>query len=181
MKIEGNKLHYKLISEGFIFGSIEIRESLKQEILLLSDGRKRVYRPDEDFDYSDDFDLNPNEEPFISLKQELAKTIPESLMKEIDKLSVVPAHVSQKNKALKMHNDILDGIYCQLILWVTDNEDYKGRDFLYGRVGETPKRFKPKSGDFCIANNIDPSFHHGVSKLLDDSKFMTIIFYLFPR
>ena len=79
-----------------------------------------------------------------------------------------------KDQSLSLHTHLI-GSSCQVLIWVPENNDFEGRDFLYGKKEFLIKKFRPKFGDICFMKTNDLSFIHGVSPLLSNSFIRTIV------
>ena len=86
------------------------------------------------------------------------------------------AHMMKKGDYIKMHSDAGEGGIFQILVWISEHNAFKGREFIYGEEDHLMER-KPECGLVCIMNTADPKFIHGVKPLLSDDKVVTITGY----
>jgi hypothetical protein len=165
----------RLENDGFYFGNCEIKNHLKKRLYNLP------FRSFKSKKYSSlQYELDSKHIYFHWVKNAICNELPVGFKKMLQAVDSVGLHIMKRGDYYPLHTDSIEPCYAQLLLWITKDDCYEGREFIYGKDGDL-KEFKPKSGDFCIANNINPNFIHGVSELKSDTEIITFTYQLLPR
>jgi len=115
-----------------------------------------------------------------SIKDKLIKAIECSEISEwINPVTKVEAHYLEVGEFLPLHDDVNQNCYAQILLWVCDKSDFKGREFMYG-TRKNLNVHKPSTGDFMLLNNTNKDLVHAVNMLETPTRIVTLTFELLP-
>ena len=142
LKKRMNRDLYKQIQEeGFVFKTFESTTEFKRLALHSS----------------------PDDELLLGHIHKILK----SFFVPINNLQIVFEDFKQ-NDSNDLHTHLIAADY-QVLIWVTEDSEFSGRDFLYEKVPSQTKRFRPSNGDICFMKTNDLRFRHGVSTLKSNS------------
>lgn len=74
-----------------------------------------------------------------------------------------------------MHNEVAQKSPFEIILWLTQTDDYEGREFVMKDANGVETYYKPKNGDICLLDTTQPDTYHGVNKLISDTEIISIV------
>lgn len=173
------------LEEGWVFHHKKMKEELRQEFLNL------------DFDVADESTANsyrgelevPRHTFELYKRPDLVQEIKEYLCEldipEEDKAKILTkdkecfCHYFEYDEEFYSHLDEPPGFEFYAIIYVTETDNYHGRELLYrnGPGGEL-KVHKPKDGDVCFFDgSVDRELWHAVFRMLSkDIKVVSIIF-----
>ncbi len=78
-----------------------------------------------------------------------------------------------KDEWVQMHNEVAQLCPFEVILWMTKNDEFLGRDFLIDAPSMN-RKIRPANGLVCFLDTTDPQIFHGVDKLLSDDQIISI-------
>jgi hypothetical protein len=86
-------------------------------------------------------------------------------------------HYFEKGEEFYSHLDERSDFDYYVVVYLTETDDYNGREFLY-RDGESDhlRIMKPRDGDIVYMNGAEGlNLWHGVSRMLSDTKVISIV------
>lgn len=141
-----------------------------------------------EFVYNQQFANNSYDVPRqATLSKPLEDLLKETLQKEVARLDGYldlshlmqqyhfSAHKMVKGDSFEMHTEARDTArgFPDILLWFCKNEEYVGREFMYGTRGNLSE-VQPETGLCCLVDTIDPNYIHGVKKLQSNTEVITI-------
>jgi hypothetical protein len=79
-----------------------------------------------------------------------------------------------KGDSIPRHCETSQKSPIEILIWLTKNEPFEGRDFYYEKNG-LHNKVKPYTGLNCLIDTTCPNAYHGVSPLLSDTEIITIV------
>lgn len=162
--------------DGFLFGNIKLEPEITKTIMDLP------YYPatkSQSEHTSWEYWLEKDDLLYKELVEKLRGSLQLDHFNMLDSVKRAKLHVLAEKEFIPLHDDFTQNCYAQLLIWVMEDEDYIGREFLYGTY-DGLKVFKPKNGDWVLMYNMDKKFIHAVNMLRSDTKIPAIAFELLP-
>lgn len=86
------------------------------------------------------------------------------------------AHYFVEGEEFYSHLDDVDGFDFYIIYYITETDNYYGRELMYRHGAEGELKFhKPKDGDVCIFDARQDGLWHGVFRQLSDHKIISAV------
>ena len=159
-----------LREKGFIFSYFDLDEDIVERMLNMK------------FDLCEDLGEKEASYQRKILPRELENEFRNHLKKDHGLYTLLAplklsAHHFAPGRGMYLHDDsAIKGSY-QVLFWICDKSELRGRDFLFGHRHMDyccVEAIKPKTGMYCILDATNKKFVHGVSELKSNSKVITL-------